>query len=124
MAEHDPEIDAVIVKFRKGVVRTASGEESPAQWAVSPFGVRILVKGAESVGRSLAPFHILTEELFADIELPGLDQEGIETIADSLLLGGYLGRDDMKGKGDALLFILVNEALHALAAADMPNGDE
>jgi hypothetical protein len=113
----------VNVEFRKGVVRKESGEESPAQWAVSPFGVRILLKGAKSVETSLAPFFVLTEELFAEIDLPGVDREGVEAIADGLLLGGYLERDDMKDKGDALLFILVNEALHALAAADAPEYD-
>ncbi len=46
------------------------------------------------------------------LDLPGLDREGVEVITGNILKGGYLDMPGVKGKGEAVLFMLVNEALH------------
>ena len=57
----------------------------------------------------------LDVEPVTTLDLPGLDREGVEVITGNILKGGYLDMPGVKGKGEAVLFILVNEAIHELA---------
>jgi hypothetical protein len=57
---------------------------------------------------------IVREELITTCELPGLDREGMETIVSNILERGYLERQGVHSKGEAVLFLLINEAIHAM----------
>ncbi len=103
------------IRFYKGIGRTETGDEVSVSWAETDFGVTALVAGADEPVRELNMDWITAAELVTTLDLPGLDREGIEVIVDNILKGGHLDMPGVKGKGEAVLFILVNEALHQLA---------
>jgi hypothetical protein len=101
------------VTFYKGVVRTESGEERAAAWATTPFGSMGLLAGTDLL--AFEGFeNIARAESVAGFDLPGVDREGVETIVRSILMGGYLDKPGVKGKDEAVLFMLANEAIHKL----------
>jgi hypothetical protein len=101
------------VVFFTGNIRMRSGDSCLAAWASTPFGYRVLVADDGQV-RMLDSLHILTQDLVTELELPGVDRAGLETLVSHILTGSYLNRSGVKGKGDAVLFLLVNEAIHSL----------
>jgi hypothetical protein len=102
------------VIFHKGLLRTDTGEQVAVTWAEMDFGVIALVAGAKELIRELDIAQITVAEAVISLDLPGLDQEGIEMIAGSILSGGYLDMPGVEGKGEAVLFVMVNEAVHRL----------
>ena len=102
------------IRFYKGVRRTETGEEVSVSWAEMDFGVTALVAGADEPVHELNMDRVTAAELVTTLDLPGLDREGIEVIVNNILKGGYLDMPGVKGKGEAVLFMLVNEAIHRM----------
>ena len=102
------------VVFSKGMLQGERGIEYPASWAKTPFGIMSLAKGTDEALQLVDDERIVSEEIVADVDLPGLDRDHLEEIVRSVLAGGFLDKPGIKGKGDAVIFALVNEALHRL----------
>ncbi|MBI5250285.1 MAG: hypothetical protein HY912_12390 [Desulfomonile tiedjei] len=102
----------MLVRFWRGIIRKTS-KEIRAFWAESDFGITVFIQGGEFV-QSGEPYEIAAGELMTSLELPGLEREDIEFLIQRILEGGYLEKPGVKGKGDAILYMLVNEALHTL----------
>jgi hypothetical protein len=105
----------MMVTFYKGTLRTETGAEVAVSWAESDFGVTALVTGSDELVHKLRLKQIADVEPVTTLDLGGLDREGVEVITGNILKGGYLDMPGVKGKGEAVLFILVNEALHRLS---------
>jgi len=103
----------MIVSFFTGTLASPSGEPRDAVWARTPFGVTVWRPGDEQAALA-ERIDIVHEELITTCELPGLDREGMETIVSNILTRGYLEKPGVYGKGEAVLFLLVNEAIHIL----------
>lgn len=103
------------VVFFKGNIRGHKGKKVPAQWAQTPFGMMGVAGGDEPALRTLESISLEPLEEIAVVDLTGLDREGVEVIVLNILSGNYLDKPGVKGGGDAVLFILVNEALHVLS---------
>lgn len=104
----------MVVDFMKGRVRKASGEECLALWARTPFGLMFVNENREVTVGLLPDVDILDEDLITSCELPGLDQENVQFMVGLILTGRYLEKPGIRHKGDAVLFVLVNEALRSL----------
>ncbi len=102
------------VVFFKGTIRTQVGESREAVWASTPFGYVVCASGEEHA-HVKDTMDILTQEVITELDLPGVDRAGMETLVSNILTGGYVERAGVKGKGDAILFLLVNEAIHSLS---------
>jgi hypothetical protein len=105
----------MIVTFHKGTLRKKDGADVAVSWAETDFGVTALLSGSDELVHELDMEQMTAVESVATLDLPGLDREAIDVIVESILKGGYLDMPGVKGKGEAVLFILVNEALHQLA---------
>jgi hypothetical protein len=102
------------VVFSKGVLQGEPGIGYPSSWAKTPLGIMCLVPGDDEALQLVDEARIVSEELIAEVDLPGLDRDHLEEIVRSVLAGGFLDKPGIKGKGDAVIFALVNEALHRL----------
>ncbi len=107
------------VEFFTGVIKTDSGEESRAVWARTPYGCTILMEGDRKPVHVPEVTGVMDEDNVTSIELPGLDRDMVETIVAGVLKGGILEKPGIRGKGDAVLFVLLNEALQKLEEASM-----
>jgi hypothetical protein len=114
----------MIVTFYKGTLRTKDRADAAASWAETDFGVTVLVSGSDELVHELDMEQMAAVESLATLDLPGLDREGIEVIVANILKGGYLNLPGVKGKGEAVLFILVNEAIHRLAEIAKEENEE
>jgi hypothetical protein len=101
------------ISFFSGLIRKEQ-EEFRSFWAESDSGATYLLQGKELV-QGVDICRIVTSQLITSLELPGLDREDVEFFIQRILEGGYLEKPGVAGKGDAILFMLVNEALHELA---------
>lgn len=110
------------VVFSKGMLRGERESEYPASWAETPFGIMSLVPGDEQALQLVDEERIVSGESIAEVELPGLDRDHIEEIVRSVLAGGFLDKPGIKGKGDAVIFALVNEALHRMTQISADEG--
>jgi hypothetical protein len=102
------------VDFFKGVLQTDTGDEVIAYWAHTDSGDTAILDSGKETFRIKDGTDILKEELITSVDLLDLDQDLVQTIIDAILTGGYLKKPGIKGKGEAALFVLVNEALHEL----------
>jgi hypothetical protein len=66
---------------------------------------------------------VVSADYVTTVDLAGLDRPDVELVARAILLGGYLDRPNVKGKGDAVLFMLANEALRALDSSAFDSED-
>ena len=106
------------VDFYKGeIVRDKTGPKI-AYWAKTPHNVVAQIGDETELLEDLNQAKIVSEELITSLNLPGLDRAGIETIVTSILRGGYLTKPGVKDKGEAVLFILANEAIHELESIE------
>jgi len=105
----------MMVIFYKGTLRTEAGVEVSVSWAETDFGVTALLSGADELIHEIDLKQITGSEPVTTFDLPGLDLEGIDVIVGNIIKGGYLDMPGVKGKGEAVLFTLVNEALQRLA---------
>ncbi|MBI4962789.1 MAG: hypothetical protein HY913_05875 [Desulfomonile tiedjei] len=103
------------VDFFTGVLKEGAQPGVRVWCAVTPFGIRALKEDRETIILDLAMERLSTPEPIVTVDLAGLDRNSAETIVDLILQSGLLGKPGVKHKGDAVLFMLTNEALHALA---------
>ncbi len=103
------------IHFYRGLIQRERHEFS-AFWAEYDAGATYLLQD-EKLIRGADIFRAVSKELITSFELPGLGLEDIEFLIERILEGGYLEKPGVTGKGDAVLFLLVNEALHELARA-------
>ncbi len=101
------------VVFFKGTVRTHVNKSCSAVWATTPFGYMVWTSEDEHAHLK-GTMDVLDQEIVVELDLSGVDRAGMETLVSNILEGGYLERSGVKGKGDAVLFLLVNEAIHSL----------
>lgn len=109
-----PTKDFMIVRFCKGLLEREPGQEVTAAWAVTPFGIIAVTAGANPELLAVRPEQVIATEPVTSLDLPGLDQEGMEAIVMNILRGRYLEKPGIEDKGEAILFVLVNEAIHEL----------
>ncbi len=103
------------VEFSKGLMKDPSGRRIPGWWAVTPFGI-LAWSGDPKREPEYAQEEILSKsETVTTLDLTGLEKDQLEHIVRSILKGGYLDKPGVKHKGEAVFFILVNEALHELS---------
>lgn len=75
----------------------------------------MLKEGGDEVTRGAEPPEASSTERITELELPDIDQEAVETIIVNVLKGGYLEKPGVTDRGEAVLFILVNEAIQRLS---------
>ncbi len=104
----------MLVEFFTGVIKTDSGEESRAVWARTEYGCTILMGRSRKLVHTAEVKGIVAADKVTSVDLPGLEREMVETIVAGVLQGGILEKPGIKGKDDAVLFVLLNEALQKL----------
>ncbi len=109
------------ISFFSGLIRKEQ-EEFSAFWAASDSGATYLLQGKELVQVDIC--RIVKPQFITSLELPGLGREEVEFLIQRILEGGYLEKPGVAGKGDAVLFMLVNEALHELARVEDEEKEE
>ncbi len=102
------------VDFYTGILRTKTGDEVVAYWAHTDAGVTAILDSAEETFPISNQSEILKKELITSLDLLDLDQDSVQAIISTILKRGYLKKPGIKDKGEAVLFVLVNEALHEL----------
>ena len=100
----------MIVDFFTGVFDQTGGEVI-AYWARTDSGDTAILDSAEETFRIKDRTVILKEETVTSIDLVDFDQDLAQTIINTILTRGYLKKPGIKDKGEAVLFVLVNEAL-------------
>jgi hypothetical protein len=110
------------ISFFSGLLQKEQ-EEFSAFWAESDSGATYLLQGKELI-QGVGICRIVTSQLITSLELPGLGREDVEFLIQRILGGGYLEKPGVAGKGDAVLFMLVNEALHELARVEDEETEE
>jgi len=100
--------------FCKGKLRNALGEDVVASWAETPSG--ILTLSTESGGGLLHEdaASIVESDRIVTLDLPGLDDDTMKAVIENVLKRGYLDKPGIRGKDEAILFVLVNEVLTEL----------
>jgi hypothetical protein len=107
-----PAIRSMFVRFYRARTRE-EGIEIDLFWA--DFGTQcILLMKERKITKELRDVAPLPSELVTEFELPGLDEGQVEFIARKILKGGFLEEPGVRGKGDSVLYMLVNETLHEL----------
>lgn len=90
------------------------GEDEITSWAETPSGIVTL---AHEAGKGLLRIDadsILESDPVVTVNLPGIDDQALETIVENILRRGYLDKPGIRGKDEAVLFVLVNEVLTEL----------
>jgi len=102
------------VHFCKGSIQRPDGGRHECEWAVTRYGIFALSdRGAHEL-QNVPAESVVASETIASVDLEGLDEAGLRFVVRSILKRGHLSKPGVKGKGDAVLFVLVNEALHDL----------
>lgn len=110
------------IRFFSGLVEKDQ-KEFRTFWAESDAGHMYLLHGKELI-QGVSICRVLTSRLITSFELPGLGSEDVEFLIRRILEGRFLEKPGVAGKEDAVLFMLVNEALHELArVADEETGE-
>jgi hypothetical protein len=115
-AQHSS-IPAMKIDLFKGLIRDASDSDVVAWCARTPFGIRAVALDCRDEILAVEPEHTSVSEHVTTLDLPGLDREALEFLMDTILQQGYLARPGVRDKGDAVLFILTNDALRSLDQA-------
>jgi hypothetical protein len=111
------------VIFYKGVVKTSKDTEVRGAWARTAFGIiGLLERHSESLSRIKAET-IVREEFVTSCDLEGCGPTETEFLIGRILRGKYLERPGVKDRGDAVLFLLLNEAIHRLAEIETDEKD-
>ena len=84
-------------------------------WSVTPEGIFAVTGATREPLPGFDPLQVHDPEMIADLDLTGVDREGLAVLVTSILAGGYLERPGVKNKGEAILFALVNAATQILA---------
>lgn len=103
------------VDFFRAILREGTTPDARMWCSITPFGIRALSEGGDAILLDLTLEDLSGAEPIVTVDLAGLDRSSLEAMVDFILKSGLLGKAGVKGKGDAVLFMLTNEALHALA---------
>jgi hypothetical protein len=107
---------SLFVRFYKGVVIADETTGACSSWAETPFGLLGFLEGSQGELHTIAPDRIENSQQITTVELTGLDREGVELIVLNILQRGLLDKPGIASKGDAVLYVLLNEVLHELQA--------
>ncbi len=112
------------VTFCTGEIRPPDGEPVRASWGETAQGLSGIV-GDEDEASPIDAAHIVSRTPMVSLDLPGLEAEDAAAIIREVLLGGFLEKPGAAGRGEALLHMVVNEALHRLdqAAKDLEDDE-
>jgi len=103
------------IELFRGVIKDACGSQIEAWCARTPFGIRAVPVDEGSAEIRIAdPQQTSVLEVVTTIDVAGLDRDSLEFLVDTILQKGYLARNGVIGKGDAVLFLVTNDALQAL----------
>jgi len=102
------------VDFFRAILKENSASDSQVWCAITPFGIRAFRQDRDDIVLDLTMNDLAGAESIAAVDLSGLDRDLFEAIVDLILKSGLLGKPGVRHKGDAVLFMLTNEALHAL----------
>jgi len=100
--------------FCKGKLRNAQGEDVVASWADTPSGILTLPTDAGGGLIRVDAVSIVESDQVATLDLSGLDNDAMEAVVENVLKRGYLDKPGIRGKDEAILFVLVNEVLTEL----------
>ena len=103
------------VEFFTAVLKEDSASEVRVWCAVTPLGLRAFREDQDEIVLSLTVQDLSDVKSIATVDLSSLERNLFEAIVDLILRSGLLGKTGVKNKGDAVLFMLTNEALHTLA---------
>lgn len=102
------------VHFCRGSIQKPDGSRHECEWAVTRLGILALSdRGAHEL-EVIPPESVVDSETIVTVDLEGLDEAALRFVVRRILKKGHLSKPGVKGKGDAVLFVLVNEALHDL----------
>ncbi len=107
---------SLFVRFCKDVVTADETTGVCSSWAETPFGLLAFPEGSKEELQTIAPDRIENSQEITTVELTGLHREGVELIVSNILRRGLLDKPGIASKGDAVLYVLVNEVLHELQA--------
>lgn len=102
------------VDFCRGFLRNKTRGRIPKDWARTPHGILALTEDPPYESQFLNESDVIIDHTITTVDLTGLDEDLTNTIVRNILQGGYLDKPGVNGKGDAVLFMLVNEAIHVL----------
>jgi hypothetical protein len=85
--------------------------------AFAQTGSKIIGLDRQQDLREIDPSLLKTSQLICSIDLPDIPTEELNAILVAALRGGLLDNPAFYGKGESLLFAIVNEALHQLEEA-------
>ena len=105
-------------QFFKGMLKSPSERVVHASWAVTPYGMLVCFQSETPTVERLIDIQVEQSELITEIDFEDLDRDNVEVLVSGILKGGYLDKPGVRGKGDAALFILVNEKLRELEKID------
>lgn len=103
------------VTFYKGILQGAAGEPSQTCWAETPHGIMVCADEEEIRVTVIQPPGVLSSDPVTTVDMTGVDRDGLEVLVANILCRGYLDKPGVRNGGDAVLYILVNEALHQMA---------
>jgi hypothetical protein len=112
------------VHFFKGILKERYGRTIPVWWARTPYGVRAWRQGRQPERVDVKEERLTNSEEVTSLDLEGLEGEDLDALVDHILSEGYLDRPGVQGKGDAVLFVVVNEALHVTAEIERLEREE
>ncbi|MFH1116069.1 MAG: hypothetical protein V1792_19315 [Pseudomonadota bacterium] len=89
----------------------------PMMWASTPHGMLAVAEDPPYELRLLEESDVVADHIIATVDLTDLEEGPANEIIRNILQGGYLEKPGVKDKGDAVLFMLVNEAIQVLESA-------
>lgn len=104
-----------VVFFFEGIFCSSDGDSLPIIWAESSFGKRGRTDSGIRTFEDSEIDLITEKRLVTSIDLSGVEAEDAIFIVDSILRGRYCDRPGVRGKHDAALYLLVNEAINRLS---------
>jgi hypothetical protein len=106
------------IVFSRGLWKTCKDGPREIFFARTPLGNLAWAAESESGCVTIPDGDIVEISTVCVTEAPGLDEEGARAIAARALERGYLNNPAVREHGDALLFMLVNEALHEVGTLE------
>jgi hypothetical protein len=104
------------IVFLRGSRMTCEGVSAEGFFAQTPIGILASGDDADSVVHVEGDLGEISE--VCALEAPGLDEEGLTALVGRALRRGYLENPAILGNGEALLFVIVNEAVHEMGSLD------
>jgi hypothetical protein len=103
-----------VVFFFEGILRNSETYPLQIAWAESSFGKRGRTDSGIRIFGDSEIDQITEKRLVTSIDLVGVEAEDAIFIIDAILRGRYCDRPGVRGKHDAALYLLVNEAISRL----------